>query len=525
MDKKFLYPILLGIIFFSVYAFSFDSKLDFNGDNAVYLELAQNISAGHGYTQMSIEGEYIPASHFPPGYSSILAVFMALGINNLIFFKILNGIFLFMSLFLIYEMIKGITKNRVLAFCTILIPMFVPQLLRFSSIVMSEMFFLFLTVFSIFSLFKYTKSVTPFLKSPWFYSAIISMVIAYHVRTAAIAGLLAILVFFLLRKEWKQVMVATGGILLLSVPWAVRNAMYGIDSRYFGTIMTVNPWRPEQGSISSIGEMIEKMIQNFDETVIVGFKDLLFPFASVDYNGSSGIVSVIIGLFIVAIIVYGIWSLGEMKWVFLSFLFGNIGLFMLWHGGNDSRYVVPISPIIIVCFYVGIYFLCSDLFFKKTKNIEKRPIFLKVLPFLFCSLLFLSFPKVKRYAKIAKQPYATKYTNYISIMTEMGKNLPEGTVCYCRKPEFFSYYAPSIRAACYPFSTVPEDIIQSMIDKNVEYVIADQLGYTSAALYLSPTIEKYKSLFQTVLHYRSPNTYLFRFEREKAIQLLQEKSN
>ena len=518
MKKQLIYKTILGLVFFSVFFFSLDHKLDLNGDNVTYLELARNLSNGHGYSQMTLTGELSPASHFPPGYAFLLSVFMFLGIGSVMFFKILNGVLLFASLLLIYAIVKKATRNESLSFSAAFMAIFVPQLLHFSGIVMSEMLFLFLTVFSLFSLYKYAETKQPFLKSPWFYGAIVAMMAAYHVRTVAMAGMLAILAFFLFRKEWKQTGVALVSMVLLMVPWAIRNSIYGIKSRYMGTVMTVNPWRPEEGSVSSVGEMIDKMIQNFDETVIKGFQELLFPFLSIDYGTPSGIFSIIMGLLVVAVIVYGAWNLKEIKWATLVFIAGNIGLFMLWHGGNGSRYVVPICPILIACFFVGIYSFIANVVFRKKE--AKTSMLLKALPFLFFLLIIPSWKPIKTQAEIAKRPYPPAYTNYFNILKEMQKHLPEGTICSCRKPEFVPYYAPNIRTTRYLYSTNPEEVIKDLINKKVEFVILEQLGYSSTPRYLYPAIAKYQSLFPVVIHLQTPDTYLLRFEREKAKQLL-----
>ena len=92
--------------------------------------------------------------------------------------------------------------------------------------------------------------------------------------------------------------------MLLLLPWSLRNAAYGIESRYFGTIMTVNPWRPEMGTVSSVGEMWSKMVTNFDETVLKGFREILFPFLSIDYAQPSDFGGWVAGLLVLTVIVY-----------------------------------------------------------------------------------------------------------------------------------------------------------------------------------------------------------------------------
>ena len=299
MKKTYWLPVLSGIIFCLVYIYAFDSKLDLNGDNANYLRFAQSMAQGHGYSSPSINGP-MPASQYPPAYSAVLSVFMRLGIDNLIFFKVLNGLLLAASLFLLYYITLKTTGNRALAFAPTLLVVFCPELQHFANIVMSEMLFLFFTALCFFACYHQSHAERPFWKSPWFYVVILATTGAYYTRTVGMALVLGVLVFYLFRKEWKQALVSLAGIVLLNIPWSVRNAVNGIESRYFGTIMTVNPWRPEEGQIASFGDLFEKMLHNFDETVIKGFKDLLFPFMTVNYDTPSTFPAVIGGLCIVA---------------------------------------------------------------------------------------------------------------------------------------------------------------------------------------------------------------------------------
>lgn len=523
MKKNYIFPLLLAFIFFIVYAYAFDSKLDLNGDNANYLHYAANMSEGHGYSITVADG-FSPASQYPPGYSTLLAFFMLFGIHSLIFFKILNGILLLASLLLLFYLVSKITKNNSLAFVVALLPVFSPHLQHFSNIVMSEMLFLFFTVLCFFSFYKYAeKGETCFWKQPWFYCIILSAAGAYYTRTVGMALLLAVVVFFLFRKEWKQTIFSFLGIVLLNAPWAIRNSIHGIESRYFGTIMTVNPWRPEEGTISTFGEMIEKMIVNFDETVIKGFKEILFPFMQIDYGTTSGFLAIVGGLLILAIVMYGAWNMGTVRWAMIAYLIGQIGLFMLWHGGNGTRYVVPVAPFIFINFYNGLYNLI--LFLLKKTVLKKENKFTTALPCSFLLLAFFMWTPVKMQAEAVKRPYPLAYQNYFAIAKEMQKQLPENTVCVSRKPELFRYYAPKIYSIRYVFSTNTKEVIENMIKNNVDFVILDQLGYSSTSLYLYPAIQQYSEFFPIVWHLENPDTYLLRFEREKAIEKLNAAEN
>ena len=98
MNNKYIYwglSALYLIFFICMYNYTYDPKLDLNGDNAIYIQLARNIADGHGYCSIDVDGNEVPASHFPPGYSTILSIAMLLGVKSLLGFKILNAIFLF----------------------------------------------------------------------------------------------------------------------------------------------------------------------------------------------------------------------------------------------------------------------------------------------------------------------------------------------------------------------------------------------------------------------------------------------
>ena len=295
MKNKLIYFLFLviAVVLTGTYSYTLDSKLDLNGDNASYIILARNMSHDLGYASMGVDG-IKPASHFPPGYSAILSVFMRMGIDNLLFFKVLNAIFLFASLCLLFVVFSRVTKQTWLSFGIAVLCCFSTQLLHFAGMAMSEMSYMFFTVFGIFSIWKYSEDEqTSWFKSPWFWLSAVSAVAAYHIRTVGMALILSAVIFFLFRKEWIQAAVSLFTQIALMLPWIIRNKLLGIESRYFGTIMTVNPWRPEEGTISSVSEFIEKMLTNIDQTVIAGFPEVLFPFALTETNDPSGVGGII----------------------------------------------------------------------------------------------------------------------------------------------------------------------------------------------------------------------------------------
>ena len=172
--KKYLPFLLMAVVFFAVYQYCFDSKLDLNGDNASYIQLARTLSDGHGYSNVSPSG-FTPASHFPPGYPVFLAFFVSLGLDNLIFFKVLNGVLLFASLIALFGLSRRLSGHTTVALTAMLLACFSPHLMHFASMAMSEMLYLACTVAAFVSLYFYAvRKPSAFYCSPWFYAALLA---------------------------------------------------------------------------------------------------------------------------------------------------------------------------------------------------------------------------------------------------------------------------------------------------------------------------------------------------------------
>ena len=75
-------------------------------------------------------------------------------------------------------------------------------------------------------------------------------------------------------------------------------------------------------------------------------------------------------------------------------------------------------------------------------------------------------------------------------------------------------------AVNYAYSLDKKAVIKDLIDKKVDYVILDQLGFSSTYRYLYPAIQEYPKLFPIFWQLQNPDTYLLKFERTKAIETL-----
>ncbi len=513
---SFLFVCLVFLlVFLTVFSYIFDSKLSLNGDNFAYLLLAKSIAQGFGYTNLYSLGQ-LPAGHFPPGYPFILSIFMFLKINNVIFFKILNGLFFFGSVCLLASWMKKITQNTAFIISVGILILLNTGLLSYATIIMSELPYLFFTCLTFWGLYKLDER-KDFWRSPYFYIMVISAVGAYYIRSVALALLISIFIYFLIQKRWKISLGFLGSVFILYLPWIIRNKIYGIEGRYFSTMMLANAWRPEEGNIATFSGFFNKLMTNLDDTVIKGFKEVMFPFINIDTSMPSGIGAIIGAIILLAFIFYGAWNCGKYRYLIILYILGNIGTFLLWHGGNGSRYVHPLTPFLLFTFFWGILSLLKQL--KILNNYQK------VLPFIFLIVAFFHIEPLKEQHALAKMPYPPAFKNYFALAKSFNpkneQEINKDIIVCCRKPEMFSYYSNCLTTN-YKFSLDPKEVIEEMIETNINYVVLEQLGYSSTVRYLYPAIQAYPEAFEIVSHLPNPDTYLFVFNKQKAIEKLKE---
>lgn len=505
-DIKKYYPVLLILLFIVVYRYIFNKHLDLNGDNFDYLNYARSILQGHGYSS-PYTPEYLPTNHYPPGYSTILAIAMFIVGNDIVLLKILNGLLFLGSIVLLYSTFSKIFENRSLAFFISSVLLLNTGLLQWSTILMSEMSYLFFSSLSLFFLVKYYNSLQlVFWKNRQLYFFIFAFILAYYIRTIGIAILGAFVLSELLFKRWKSVILYLGGAFILYLPWMIRNNIHGIKGRYMSSIMAVNPWRPEEGELNTISAFLDKMFTNFYDTVLKGFTEVLFPF--VNSQETSKTIFVIVGSVILLVTLFGAWRMKQVKFFMPLYLLGNIFVFLVWHSGNGTRYVWPLAPFIAYSFFYGLFEL-PTLFKKQNSSKYLKYSFLILVLAIFC------YPKLTEMNKKASQDYPLGYKNYFQLAKNVKQLRNKELMVSCRKPGMFHYFSETF-VCNYAWTPDNDALITDMVNKNVDLVVIDQLGYSSTGRYLVPAINANGELFKNIQKLENPDTYLLQLDKEKA---------
>jgi hypothetical protein len=500
-----LYLGLLCLIFLMSYVYIFDKKLDLNGDNFGYLNYAKAILDGKGYVS-PYSPDYAPTNWFPPGYSALLATLMAVFGQNIVLFKIVNGVFYLAAILLVFFIAHRVTGNKPLAFTVSALLFLNSGLMRYATILMSEIPYLLLSTLAIYALLRLEDEIQLF-KNKWFWLLVLGSVGAFYFRSVALGLVGGVLLFFAFRKEWKRAGAYVAGFALLYLPWFIRDHVHGLKSRYFNAMTVANAWRPEEGHIQTVGGYVDKMVTNFQDTVIKGFTEVLFPFVKVVDNSSAALY--VAGILIVAMAFFGAWKTGKYRVFFVGYLLANIGVFLLWHSGNGSRYVWPVAPFIGICFFWGLYQVVTFVLRKWKVQTGVG------VAFAFLAVGFLLQPKMKELHEMAVADYLPAYKNYFDMAKAVKEHGNKNMMVCCRKAEMFHYFSGTY-VNTYEFSLDDRKVLEHMVRTNVDLVVLEQLGYSSTYRYLYPAIVKHPDLFQPVMHLTDPDTYLLAFNKEGA---------
>jgi hypothetical protein len=508
MKKNSFFIVALSVLFVVVYVYIFDEKIDLNGDNCIYYMLSTSIAQGLGYC--GLEGaDAVPTNVYPPGYPLLMSVVRFFS-DSIVAQKVLNGLFLLASVLILFGWMKRTGKQASLACVVAASVLFNHFIMRYSTIMMSEMSYLLFSLISLFLLSRLDDK-KPFPKDKAFYLLILSAGYAYHIRTQGISLVIAIAVHFLFRKKYLQSAGFVAGFVLVSLPWVVRNRLLGLSTdRYLSRVLSSGEGMDGGSRFISF---VEQGFSTLKMLLAKAIPDSVIPFFHVDYNAPVTGWEWLIGIVLLFMIGAGFWQFKRYRMFLFSYLAGSLAIICLWVQPSQNRYIVTMIPLLQMGIMVGLY---MSLCFVANKTSLRW----KISPWVLSLLFVFSFAHLEEIRETAQHPFPPNYRNYFYIAETFKKQHQTGSTVCSRKPELFRVVAGT--PACgYIHSDNHADVIKDMVEKNVDYVILEQLGYRSTYQYLYPAIEAYQDLFRVVMHLQNPDTYLLKFDREKAISNIQ----
>ncbi len=492
----------IALGFLLCYLAIFDAKLDLGGDNAGYYILGQSLHSGQGYTDIHLPGAPA-AKHFPPGYPAVLAVFMTIS-DSFEFLKWMNGLLFLGALLMLQRLFVRMTQNSLLSWTALGLTLLNAHLLRSSTILMSEIPFLFFSVATLSCLVKWKDSETPFWKSPWFWAMLVLSSASYHIRTAGLALIAGIGLYLLFEKKWTAAVGYGVGFIGLALPWFLRGKALG-GNPYLQQLIQVNPYRPEEGVLTASG-WLDRIQTNGWRYLTQEIPNGLFPKLDVVYSLDEPTGFFLYGSLLVILVVFGTFKMPKLRMMWAGYLAASAAIFLLWpEVWFGVRFMQPLIPFLLLAATVGAWEAL-----KWAQNRFKLPSWV-ASPYMLMAAGLIQLSAVTKLRADSQDPVGSQYANYFNMGRYAGQNLPANAIIATYKPALFYLYAqrPCVR---FPSLEDHDAFIAKLKEQGVTHVVVDQLGYSAIGRYVVPAIQKYPERFPLILQLPNPDTYLLQLK-------------
>ncbi len=500
--------VTLIITFFYVSQTAFDKKVSLAGDNAGYYILGKSLAQGTGFTNTH-DKQLRAHNHFPVGYPLIIAATIKLFSDKTDVVKVANLVFFFLSISLLFFITHLCSGNYYVPFLVCLYTLLNYHLLSFSVIMMSEVPFMFFTLLCIFIYLKIDFN-QPIQRNWLFFVLVVLVSICYHVRSTGLALFVAMAVGIALNKHKNYLIVHIVGFVALGTPWFLRTQSLGGNS-YMRQLVLRNNYRPEQGKMEFL-DWFSRVWDNFSRYITREIPSGNFNFISVaSPEDPYRIKEWIIGIAIASLMVIGLIKLKRHQSIIVLYLLATFGILMLWPTQwYGVRFMLPLVPLLLFLFIQGLTEGLIDI--GKRLSIIHTP--MKVYTFMIVIGLLGSFRygshALTRLEAKAKQPYAPSFDNYFKLAKWVKKYASDSSITVCRKGQLFHMFSDKFVAG-YKNTLNTAEQIEYFKKINVDYVVLDQLGYSSTVRYLYPAIKQYPAKFKVIQHLKNPDTYLLKF--------------
>ena len=497
-SSDFLWGTALFVVFVISFSYVFDSKLNLNGDNCYYFANATSLASGDGYADMFGN----PTTNFPPGYPLLMAP-LRMVTDSIVAQKILNGIFLFTGVLLLFSIMirAGFKHNFSFIACSAVLV--TPHLLEFTTMMMSEAscFCCMALVFWLFQGIMAKENERSIWRMSQFYLMLLLIVFSYYIRTQAIAIVAGFVLGLLFLRRYAMSAAVIASFVIGYLPWMLRNSLLGLNqSRYLNQIDFTN--------IFSTVKML--VIQAMPESII--------PFVPVNYGETPGAFLWMFALILLSLVLYGFWNMGRLRWPMFFYFCGTIGIISLFNVPSQYRYLTTATPFLTIALFIALYKLAIII----TKRYLKTGFSAWLLLFLFVPAMMQDSKGGKHTLgdlhKIAEQKFPPQFDNFFYLGKALAKHDSDAIVC-SRKPELL-YAMSGMRGVHYLETEDDTKMIQGMLDRKVDYVLFEQLGFASTYRYLLPCVQKHPEIFKVVSRRPNPDTVLLAFDRKKAIEFL-----
>jgi hypothetical protein len=494
--RRWRWPVAagLGALHLALALLVFEPAPHTGGDNAVYITLAGSLLEDGSYRSVHEAGAP-PHTQYPPGFALLLAAALALGLTPWVQLKLL---IVALSVTAVVASFFWIERRRrpALALGVGVLLALSPAALEQSHWVLSDTPF---WAFTMLALVAYERLVPG--RRGRLAIAVAFTVAAYFTRSAGLPLVLAALLFFALRRRWREAAVLVAAIGLPALLWTLRGQAVG-GADYVSQFWYVNPYAPELGTIGAV-ELVTRIGENVRRYVTVHLPMLLV--------GATSPVPVALGATVTGLAIFGWVRRARRAGVAELMLPLYIGLILIWpHVWSGERFLLPALPLILC--YAG------DAFVRLVRYADARVtaaaaaavtggIALLALPALGAAIergtvCTAAYRAGERYACLPPE-----WLDFYAAAEWATERLPDDAVVLSRKPSLF-FLASGIPGDYFPLSAEPDELFLAARDGGARYLVFDHVDGLSQ-LYVAPVLLRRPDAFCVLMYAGASGTVLF----------------
>ena len=487
--------IFLSLIFWSIVFLKIPSEfLDFGGDSAQYIILAESLAKGLGYRAINYPNSPF-FYHYPPGFPLILSFVVKFFGRNFYLMHILIAFLGYLSIIFSYHLFKKYTDQN-LAFIIVLLMSCNWVFLHYSSQrILSDVPYLLFSILFLFFISGYIDKREAVNREGVL--AVLILIVCYFIRYVGlvlfVAAIISLLFYNLsLRVKFKKIIFISLVFLFPFFVWQITLRKLNPLSvlNYSKQFFLIDPYRPYLGTLFENPRFIFfRIIEGINYYYQMIAKSLFLYFIK-----KTNFLREILPLISLILIFIGVYKHTSAKknYLFFFYFFIYFLLIAFWPYREGVRFLIPILPFLYFYLVIGI-----------NKVFKKFPpqIFYFVIVFLFIFNLHSSFSL----KKISHKNLPSSLKHFFSLHSWINKNLPKKGIVISRKPTV-TYFFTQHKSIIYPFSS-PEKIWEKIKKEKVKYIIIDEFS-RETYYYLLPFIYKYRKNLK--LLYRIGNTGIFK---------------
>ncbi len=515
---------LVLFIIFALFALAtFDVKISTDNDDALYVE------AGYQYATL---GSHYFYNANAPLYTMVIALLILIFGYHLVILKIFSLLCMLAAFALFYKSFVKRIPHLVL-FSVLAVIAVNSSLMFFSSMTYTEAFYLMLQMSLFLFFYKFIERADEekdtFQKTwkSWLLLGLILTLLSLT-KNVAIAAVPAIMLFFVLQKDYKSAMYAFGAFTVIRGLYeAIKYLIWGSTDQYAtqtSILLQKHPYDASQGQENFAG-FIGRLIDNTNNYL----SRIIFQILGL--RGEYADIQPVLAIIVLALFLWGAYYAFRKKHFVLLFAvlftlslegFTFLVLQPFW---GQLRMILIVIPFLLIIIFQPIYHWLSS----KT---SLQPFFFIAAAVLVIAGLAKTYPKANNNLSVLSKNiggdiyygYTNDWVNYLRMSEWAGTHLPNYALIACRKaPMSFIYGKGKSFHGIYSVpSTDPDTIISRWKAAGVTHVIdaslrtnpqvADGVIISTVRRTIIPIIQKYPDKLKFIHQIgETEPAYLFEF--------------